>query len=464
VSSSLGAQSISGLASGLNTASIVSALMVIAKQPQVQIQNKITVEQARQQAYKDVLAQLKSLTSSYQALTDPITWADVQSTSSSDDAHVSATRTGGAAAGAYAIQVTQLARANQFTVSAAAAADVIHIATSSGTTDVNISAGDTLDTIASKVNGTNGSPVYATVLNGNLVLSNKQTGTAAKITGVTTNGGSGLNFAETQTAQDASFTIDGNAHSSGSNIVTDALAGITLTLKGATTSPATITVGEPAPDTKTIEDKLNAFVTQYNTTLGFIQGKLDEQPVPNASTAADRAKGVLNGDSSLESLLGQLRNAFSDVVSGQSANYQSLAQVGLSTGAAVGTGNLSSDSIDGKLTLNTTAFESALNSNFDQVKSLFNNFTGSYSTEGLAQRLQGILQPYTNDSLLGGILNQEIDSEASQITELQGQVSDWDQRLSLKQQMYEQQFTAMETALSQAQSQSSWLSGEIAKL
>jgi flagellar hook-associated protein 2 len=64
VTSSLGAQSISGLASGLDTASIVSALMLIAKQPQVQIQNKITVEQARQQAYKDVLGQLQSLTTS----------------------------------------------------------------------------------------------------------------------------------------------------------------------------------------------------------------------------------------------------------------------------------------------------------------------------------------------------------------------------------------------------------------
>jgi len=43
-------QSISGLASGLDTASIISALMQIDKQPQVRIQQKIVVEQARQQA------------------------------------------------------------------------------------------------------------------------------------------------------------------------------------------------------------------------------------------------------------------------------------------------------------------------------------------------------------------------------------------------------------------------------
>jgi flagellar hook-associated protein 2 len=467
VSSSFATQSISGLASGLNTASIISSLMLIDKQPQVRIQQKIVVEQARQAALQSVLSQLQTLQTSYKAVTDPGTWADVQTVTSSDDAHVSATRTAGAAAGAYNVAVTALARANQFSsgsgVTSAAADDVIHIAVGGTTTDVNIASGDTLDTVATKINGTSNTPVYASVLNGQLVLSNKATGTAAAITGVTTNGTSGLTFSESQTAQDASFTIDNKQYTRGSNIVTDALAGLTLTLKGQTAS-TTITVGTPAPDTAGIESKLQSFVTTYNATLDLIRSKLDEQSVPNPQSDADRVKGVLSGDSSLEGLLSSLRNSFSDLVSGRPQALQSLSQAGLSTGAATGDGPLSSDSIDGKLTLDTNTFSTQLSSDFADVKALFTNVTGSYSTEGLAQRLNDVLTPWTATSASNGLLNSRIDGETSTIKELQSESADWDVRLALKQQTLQAQFVAMETALSQAQSQSTWLDGEIAKL
>jgi flagellar hook-associated protein 2 len=467
---SVGTQSISGLASGLDTASIISALMVVDKQPQVRIQQKMVVENARKAALSDVLSQLNSLQTAYKALTDPGTWADIQTVTSSDDAHLSATRTGGAAAGAYAISISQLARANQFTSSAgpttAAADDVIHIqiAGAASPVDVNVAQGDTLDTIAAKISGTTDTPVYASVLNGQLVLSNKQTGTAAKIASVTTDGTSGLSFAESQAAQDAQFSIDNNSFTRSSNIVTDALAGVTLTLKGQTATPATITVGTPAPDTQGIQTKLQSFVTQYNTTLTNLLAKLDEQPVANPQTDADRARGVLGGDPGLESLVSALRNTFSDLVSGRPNNLQSLAQVGLSTGTATGGGPLSSDSIDGKLTIDTGKFSTALASNFGNVKALFTNVTGSYSSEGLAQRLDGVLKPWTASSASNGLLNLRIDGETKTLTDLQAQSTQWDQRLAIRQQTLQAQFTAMETALSQAQSQSSWLDGEIAKL
>jgi flagellar hook-associated protein 2 len=464
-------QSISGLASGLDTTSIVSALMSIAKQPEIRIQNQITVEQARQQAYASVLTELKDLTTSYQTLTDVGSWASTQAITSSDATAVTATRTGGAAAGSYTVSVTNLARANQYTsggATSAAAADTIHLSTSAGQTDVQIGAGDTLDTIATKINQTVGSPVYATLFNGNLVLSNKQTGQSNAVT-VTTDGGSGITFSQTQTAQDATYSVDGGApQTSASNTVTTALAGISLNLIGATSgSPVTINVGQPAPDTATITTNLQNFVTKYNSVLEDIKSRLEEQPVPDPQTDADRTKGVLYGDSGLQRLLSQLRNAFSDTITSTTSPaspYSSLSQVGLSTGAAVGTGDLSSDSIDGKLTIDSTAFTTALTTNFDQVKALFTNATGSYSTEGLGQRLSGILSPYTSSSALGGYLNTEVDNETNTIKSLQAQVTDWDPRLALKQQTLQAQFTAMETALSQSQSTSASLTQSINQL
>jgi flagellar hook-associated protein 2 len=458
-------QTISGLASGLDTSSIISALMAVASQPELAIKNQITIEQDRQAAYQAVLTELNSLTTSYQALTDVTTWAPTQAINSTDAGTVSATLTGGAAAGAYDVAVTQLARANQFTsggATTAAADDTLHIATAAGTTDIKISAGDSLSTIATKITQTAGSPVYATLLNGQLVLSDKQTGTANAITSVTTDGTSGLTFSQTQTAQDAMFTINDNSYTSGSNIVTTALAGVTLTLGGKTPS-TTISIGEPTPNTSAIETALNSFVSEYNTVIGDIETRLNEQPVPNASNPTDDATGVLYNDQGLERLLSNLRNSVSDLMTG-SGTYTGLSQVGLSTGAAVGSGSISQDSLDGKLTVDTTAFETALNTDFASVKSLFTNATGKYSTEGLGQRLNTILNQYTEPTISGGYLNGAIDSETTTITELQSQVTDWQQRLALKQQSLQDQFTNMETALSQAQSVGAQLSSQISSL
>ena len=458
-------QTITGLASGIDTSSIISALMGVAQQPENALKNQIAVEQARQGAYTAVEAELQDLTTSFHALTDVTAWAPVQSVASSNAAGVAATMTGGAAAGAYDVVVTQLARANQFTASGGAiatGADVIHVATATGTTDVKIAAGDSLSSIAAKLNQTAGNPGYATIFNGTLVISNKQTGTAAAITSVTTDGGSGLSFAETQTAEDATLSVDGTPYTSGSNTVTDALPGITLTL-GAKTASTTITVGSPTADTAGVESKLGAFVNKYNTVLADLQSRLGEQPVANPQTSADRVKGVLYADQGLQRLVSQLRNAFSDVVK-TGGQYTALSQVGLSTGAAAGSGPLSQDAIHGMLTVDTTAFQHALDTNFDAVKALFTHVGAAYDSQGLGQRLNGILGHYTNPSALGGYLATAGDNEAATLKELGSQVADWDKRLALKQQMYQQEFSQMETALSQAQSIGAQLSSQISKL
>ncbi|HET6171001.1 MAG TPA: flagellar filament capping protein FliD [Gaiellales bacterium] len=467
MTASISSQSISGLASGLDTASIISALMTVEQRPQARIQQKLVVEQARQQALKDVLSQLGSLTTAYRSITDPAAWADTQTITSTDDAHVSAVRTAGAAAGAYSIAISQLARANQYAASGAttaAADDVLHLTVGGATTDVAITAGDTLDAIASKIQGVSNTPVYASVVGGQLVISNRVTGTANAISSITTNGTSGLSFGETQAAQDAAFTIDGVAHSSGSNVVSDAIVGTTLTLKGQTSSPATITIGTPSVDSSALQQKMTAFVTQYNTTIGFILGKLDENAVASPRNDADRAKGVLNGDSALVGLLSTLRNAFGDLMGGRPPGLQSLAQVGLSTGATTGTGALNTDAIDGKLAFDSGRFSTALAKNFNDVKALFTNPTGSYGSEGLAQRLNGVLGPWTAGSSSNGLLNTRIDGESATIASLQTEAAAWTPRLAIKEQMLKAQFAAMETALSQAQSQSAWLDGQIAQL
>jgi len=236
-----------------------------------------------------------------------------------------------------------------------------------------------------------------------------------------------------------------------------------LTLGGTTATPTTLVIGEPTPDTSTIESNLNAFVTQYNSVLSDLESRLSQQPVPNAQTPADFAQGALFNDQGLETLVQNLRDAFSDSTSGGGA-YSTLAQVGVSTGVAVGSGSVSQDSLNGMLVVDSGTFENALSSNFSAVKALFTNATNAYGTEGVGQRLNTILTQYTEPGAAGGYLDNAIAGTTSSITALQTQVTAWDQRLAVMQQNYETEFTNMETALEGTQSVGAELTSQIATL
>src|SRR3954451_990885 len=203
---------VGGLASGLDTNSIISQLMQVEQQPVTRLQTRQAVEQARQQALKDVRTRMTSLQTVMQTLSDPTMWADTQTVYSSDSTHLGVASTGGAAAGAYTVSVTRLASADQYTQTSAnttaTADDTFSLSVGTGTAfNVDVKSGDSLDQIASKINGTTGIPVYATVAGGKLVLSGKATGAA---NGATITGGAAavFTFGQTAAAKDAQLTVD----------------------------------------------------------------------------------------------------------------------------------------------------------------------------------------------------------------------------------------------------------------
>jgi flagellar hook-associated protein 2 len=463
VSSGTPSLNLGGLASGLDTNAIVQQLMAVESRPQQRIQQQTLIEQARQQALKDVNTRIGNLLTAVNALQDPTAWGDVQTVDSSDAVHLAATRIGGAAPGAYTVTVTRLAAADQYTQTSgnttAAADDTLHLSVGGGNVfDVQVASGDTLDTIASRINGTSGMPVYATVAGGKLVVSGKTTGAANTVT-IAGGAAAGFTFAQTALAQDANLTVDAGlgpvAVTSASNTVTSAIAGVSLTLKGQVGN-ATITVGAPAPDTSALQDKVQKFVDQYNSTIAFIRGKLDEQLVANPQSQADREQGVLHNDSSLSALLTSLREGLGDVVSGRPASMRALVQAGISTGGASAT--LNKDAIAGKLTFDTDAFSNALQSSFSDVKALFTNATGSFATEGVSQRLHDQL------TSAGGIMASRDEAEQTRISSLKQQSSDWDARLTAKEASLREMFTRMEVALQQNQLLTSQVGAQLAQL
>jgi flagellar hook-associated protein 2 len=271
-----------------------------------------------------------------------------------------------------------------------------------------------------------------------------------------------LGFSESLAARDANYTVDGGAvKTSASNVVTAAIPGVTLTFKGVMSSQASIVVGSPGPNTDAVSGKIQAFVDQYNSTVDFINSKINEKKVVKATTDDDRAKGVLNADPALQGILSQLREAIGDTFTGAAPDLNQLSLVGLSTGKTVGGGTLNQDSIDGRLTLDTDKLSDMLTDRFGEVKKLFTNITGMYASQGLSQRLDALIKPQVQT---GGVLASRIAGEQSTIDDLKQRQSDIETRVALRETNLRAQFTAMETALSQSQSLQSQLSGQFAAL
>src|SRR5947209_9108638 len=121
---------LSGLASGVDTNSIVDKLMAIERQPQTRIKLKQSQLDARKQALSDVAARLKLLATAAADLKSPGLWASAQSLDVNDPTKVSVERKGGTGPGGYTLDVTQLATAAQrwYAYTPPAADQVISIA------------------------------------------------------------------------------------------------------------------------------------------------------------------------------------------------------------------------------------------------------------------------------------------------------------------------------------------------
>ncbi len=253
------------------------------------------------------------------------------------------------------------------------------------------------------------------------------------------------------------YTVNGVAKTSQSNVITDGIPGVTITLK-TTISPAnavTVNVSAPGPDTSGVTAKMKAFVDQYNSTLDFIRSKLDEKKVVNPQTAADQQKGLLNGDTMLEGILSQMRNAMTATYApGNPTTLDQMNEIGVSTGAPIG-GALNQDAIEGKLVFDTAAFSTALATDQNSVKNLISG------TTGFGAALDNLLSPTLQ---AGGTMDSRLASEDSTQKSLNDRIAAMDVLLNQKQETLKSQFTAMETALAASQSQGQWLTGQIASL
>jgi flagellar hook-associated protein 2 len=436
---------ITGLASGLDTETIISQLMSIESQGRTRVARQQVTIQARQDALRSVDTKLTNLKLAATDLRSSLLWTATQTASSSNDTVLSTRMTGAAAPGAATINVQNLASAEQHTIAGDAATGTITISAGSGTPETYASY-TSIDDLVSQINAKDDGSVYAVNVNGSLVLSRRITGAANSFT--VTAGGAPIDpLKETVKAgQDAHYTVDGGAPlSSASNVVSNGLPGIELTLK--TVGSSTVNVNPPAADPSAVSTKLKAFVSAYNDAVDLIRGELTEKSVSNPQNDADAKLGVLNGDPSLSQLLGTLRQTISE------AGLDSLGVKVNDSGAAT-----DPDSLAGKLTFDQDAFDAAWAAGPSAVKAKL----GWVDQAGFAQTFEGVLDPITRAG--DGLLDQRVAAGDSQLSNIKDQLARIDDRLSTKEDFLRKQFADLEAALSRSQSQSSDLASQLAQL
>ena len=177
------------------------------------------------------------------------------------------------------------------------------------------------------------------------------TGTSAGLSNFAFNS-QAAHFAQTRAAANAEFTINGLAVTNASNRITTAIEGITLDLKDVSTGPIQL---EVKSDTSSIVTALNTFITGYNQFTKTVKSL-------TSYNAATNTAGVLLGDASVRSIVGQVDGILRNAVSGVVGEFGALAEIGLKTSAT------------GEYSLDTDKFKKLLDSDPNSIKALFTAF------------------------------------------------------------------------------------------
>lgn len=290
----------------------------------------------------------------------------------------------------------------------------------------------------------------------------------------------------------AQVTIDGISITKSSNNFT--VDGVNYILKDTHTTGEDIDVSVE-PDVDTIYDKIKEFVTDYNALVSAVNTKVSEKKLYDYEPLTDEERddltedevklwedkakqGILRNDTILSTMLDSMRVAL----------YSSVEGVGLSL-SDIGIQTSDQPEDRNKLVIDDTKLKNAIENNYKDVVALFTQDSDQrylaagadqserYRESGLAERLNDIVNDNIrisgNTSGAKGSLYEKagIEGVADVSSELYLKLNDYTDRIndlldafSDKQEAYYAKFAAMETALAKLNSQSDWLTSQLASM
>lgn len=383
-----------GIGSGLDVNSIVTQLMSLEQRPLTALTTKQSDYKAKLSAFGTIQSGISSFQTTLKKLSDPKNLQITKATAA--DATVLGTSGGaGAVPGDYSIEVSKLAQSQKLASAGQLNAQAVvgtgtltfdfgtisggtlgtdgkyvgagFTSNGAGSKQVTIdSSHNTLDGIRDAINAAN-IGITASVINDGsstpyrLAFSNSQTGEASSMK-ISVSGDAALGnllnhdpsgsqaLTQTVAAQNAELKVDGLAISKASNTISDVVPGVTLTLKKTNAgSPTNLSVTR---DTDTVKANVQEFVDGYNKLTASLKNL-------SSYDIASKKGAALYGDSSVRSMLGQLRGMVTGTLTGGASSLTRLSDAGISYQA------------DGTLKLDSTKLQKVIDTQFDQLPGLF---------------------------------------------------------------------------------------------
>ncbi len=369
-----------GINSNLDTQDIINKMVSLEARSMDLVEAKKQIEQQKLASFQELknrLQTFKSVVTTLNTASRFIVNKSVFSNNSFSDSNkvVDITTTSSASSGTYSLIVNNLATESKLitsghaeTTSSIASGTVTIVIGSSASSTVTIdSTNNTLDGLRLAINNL-GLDVKASFLNDGdatnpyrLLISGTQTGSSGTVTMSTniTSGSVTMGFETTQTAQNASLSLDGVSITKSSNTVTDIISGAALKLQSAGSGTISLST-----DTEAITTKVSDFVDEYNDLSLFLSEQL-------ALDSESEQTGVLFGNFAVQNLQQILRSSISTKITGISGDYTYLSQIGITTQS------------DGTLILDTDDLSDALIDDIANVSQLFSS-NGSVTNSSLA--------------------------------------------------------------------------------
>lgn len=463
----------------LDVPTLVSQLMSLERRPIDQLNARIDSYQTKISSFGTISGLVSSFQSSLQTLNNSL---GAFSATPSDTSILSASASSAAVAGTYSLNVTSLAQ-SQNLVAAGQVSSTSTIGTGTATTvtfdfgtingtlklDKTYDVGTTFTsngtgTKSITIDGTNNTlegirdtvnaasiGVTATIVNDgsgtpyHLVFTSNTSGISNSIK-ITTDGGDATidsllandpagiqHLSETVSAKNAEFTVNGIAISKTTNNITDAIQGVTLTLKNLTTSTAKLTV---ARDTSAVSTAASGFVDAYNALANQLKSR-------SAYSTASTQGGALAGDGTIRFMQQQLRGILgSPATPAAGGSLTMLAQVGITY------------QTDGTLRLDSGKLFTEMTNNFSDVSNLFASPTG-FTTR---------LKTWTTSTLAtDGSIAMRTDNIKKSIDSYNNEINRLEARMKALQKQYTTTYSNLNLFLSSMNNTSSYLSSQFSK-
>lgn len=362
---------ISGLVSGLDTASLIDALVTSRSGPVNLLRARQAQKSAELVAWQSFEATVLGLKIETERLGNRELWNNLSSTTSAEE-YLSVSADPSAAVGTYDFFVERLATAaSGESVEYASDQELVGSGTVSITdgkgvvTDFEVGAGTTVAEFAELINE-QGLGITATTIRSEaagvesfrLVVQAEDKGAENNFSIDTSGLAGGTDPAfSVNDGQDAIIRLGGSegiAIYSGSNTFTDVVSGVDVTVLKAheaeSTEVATVSIER---DTANIKTRMKEFVATYNAMIGFVNEQYRFDP-----DIGERPP--LMGNGLLTSISSEIRSSLFSTVEGlETSDFRTLLGVGLTPGA------------NGTLSFNEGEFDEALDENFDAVANLF---------------------------------------------------------------------------------------------